>query len=327
MSEPTNPRPFPWWPVLTLAALLTAVALVLRFAGSEAAPADVVLSAVLLTGAVFMLMRWWQGTPWGVAAAALLLVHPLLWTWSDTFRTEARFEALEIILLALAVATWLLTFESEFRWLQWLALTAAAFLATFPLFTWALGPRFVTWFVIVAIVVGVGLRSAQTLRGGARIVPGNVVFALSFAPVLFVATLALAYLNTSRYRGTLLWPPEYRDAAPVTLAPWERDQLAKWAWPSLWLMVPLMAWGLWRTLTRGWSDFKKFRAPISWLLTAYALACALGAALREDDSLSAHVVALATVAVLLAVFGVADFIRGIGERLILLPPEEREPAA
>ena len=102
-------------------------------------------------------------------------------------------------------------------------------------------------------------------------------------------------------------------------------QLERWLWPAVWVAGLLMFWGLCRSLTRGCQELKRRRPPTAWLLTLYAAAELLGATVLGTGRVQpTAMLPLASLAVVLAVFGVADFFRGISERLILLPPAERQ---
>jgi hypothetical protein len=93
---------------------------------------------------------------------------------------------------------------------------------------------------------------------------------------------------------------------------------ATWCWESPWLVVPLMLLGLWRTIARGRREWKHGRPPLAWLLTVTSLGIhvALGARPLASSSL-----ALAAIGTLLSVFGVADMILAVFERIELKPPE------
>src|SRR5205807_86566 len=109
---------------------------------------------------------------------------------------------------------------------------------------------------------------------------------------------------------------------PPSPTSWE--QLNQSSWPTVWLTVPLITWGLWCTLRRGWRELKKRRAPTPWMLTLYTAVVAIGLFAPLGENTAVASLSLGCLAVLLAVFGVADFFRGISERLILLPPAERQ---
>ena len=85
-----------------------------------------------------------------------------------------------------------------------------------------------------------------------------------------------------------------------------------------------MAWGLWCSVRRGWREFKRRQAPVPWLLTLYAVVGGLSAVTAWRGNATLVVLELAVLSVLLSVFGVADFFRGISERLILSLPAERQ---
>ena len=97
-----------------------------------------------------------------------------------------------------------------------------------------------------------------------------------------------------------------------------------WCWPLPWACVLLILFGLWRTLARGRKEYQLGRAPVAWLL--FIAGCgsilALGARPIATDSLL-----LAAIGAILSVFGIADFIRSVVERIALEPPESGSSVA
>jgi hypothetical protein len=91
-----------------------------------------------------------------------------------------------------------------------------------------------------------------------------------------------------------------------------------WAWSLPWVVAPLLLIGLWRTVMRGFKERKLGRPPVAWLMGAASLGtfAALGARNLAPGSM-----ALAAVGALLSVFGVADLIQALVERIELRPPD------
>ena len=91
-----------------------------------------------------------------------------------------------------------------------------------------------------------------------------------------------------------------------------------WCWTLPWVCVPLVLFGLWRALARGRKQYQLGRAPVGWLLfiASFSTLVALGARPIASGSL-----ALAAVGAILSVFGIADLILSIVERIALDPPE------
>ena len=92
-----------------------------------------------------------------------------------------------------------------------------------------------------------------------------------------------------------------------------------WIGFTPWLAVSLVGIGLWRTGARGWREWRQSRAPIAWPLgvAGISLLAALGARPIGSGSL-----ALAAIAALLTVFGIADLIQALVERIELKPPAD-----
>jgi hypothetical protein len=91
-----------------------------------------------------------------------------------------------------------------------------------------------------------------------------------------------------------------------------------WAWTLPWVALALVLTGLWRTVVRGRQDWKHGRAPLTWLLAVASVGGFFAVAARPIASGS---LALAALAALLSVFGVADLIQAMVERIALKPPE------
>jgi hypothetical protein len=91
-----------------------------------------------------------------------------------------------------------------------------------------------------------------------------------------------------------------------------------WAWTVPLIVAPLMLIGVWRTLARGRTEWKAGHAPLAWLLTVATIGAfaALGARPLASGSL-----ALAAIGALLTVFGIADQMLALVERIALRPPE------
>jgi hypothetical protein len=112
------------------------------------------------------------------------------------------------------------------------------------------------------------------------------------------------------------WPAvssEWKNA--IATGEWESGA---WVWTLPWVVVPLILIGFWRTIARGRNEIKNGRPPLPWLLTIASLGAmvALGARPIASGSL-----ALAAVGALLSVFGVADLVQALVERIELKPPE------
>ncbi len=99
-------------------------------------------------------------------------------------------------------------------------------------------------------------------------------------------------------------------------------ELEKWGWAAI-LTLAMMVVGLWRSGRRGWKCWRRGQAPLAWVLTLFAVMDLAGIAWHPPRTASAALLPLAPVAVLLNVFGLADLAQGLGERLVLAPPQER----
>jgi hypothetical protein len=105
------------------------------------------------------------------------------------------------------------------------------------------------------------------------------------------------------------------------------EHLRDWAWPAVWAVLPLALLGLWLTLRRGRKLLAARRPPLPWVLTLYALAELAGVPLHPGSAAVTVVLPLASVALLLALFGVGAVVRALFRPLVLPPPEERAAEA
>ena len=103
-----------------------------------------------------------------------------------------------------------------------------------------------------------------------------------------------------------------------------RAELERWAWPEVWMVLALMAWGLWCSFRRGWKQWARCKAPLPWVLMLFALVVVAGLCMQPGSTDEIALLSLASLAVLLSVFGIADVARSCMERLVLAPPQERD---
>lgn len=91
-----------------------------------------------------------------------------------------------------------------------------------------------------------------------------------------------------------------------------------WSWTTPWVAGPLVLVGLWRTVARGIKGWHRGRPPLAWLITVTAVGAllAVGARPAAADSL-----VLAAFGAMLSVFGVADLMLALIERIRLESPE------
>jgi hypothetical protein len=121
------------------------------------------------------------------------------------------------------------------------------------------------------------------------------------------------------------WPPLWEGGDwPAVLSEWQTAfregtwSAGAWCWADRWIVVGLLAAGLWRTLARGLKEWKRGRPPLAWLVAAAGLGVLVGVGARPVAPGS---LALAAVGSILSVFGVADLILALIERIELRPPD------
>src|SRR5205823_926730 len=69
-------------------------------------------------------------------------------------------------------------------------------------------------------------------------------------------------------------------AAGLEVPRYAGEQLRRWAWPAAWVVLPLLALGLWTAVRRGLRQFAARRPPVPWVLVLYTFAELAGLALR-----------------------------------------------
>jgi hypothetical protein len=204
------------------------------------------------------------------------------------------------------------------------------------------------WFIIVCVAAGLALfgwygykmPSPEDAIAHERMV--HVVLAVALVSfvigllarnaswrhrlLLFVATLGVPSAGILALRYVHGESPRFLEGGdwPALVAEW-RNAIANgawssgaWAWTMPWVVLVLLLIGLWRTIVRGVKERKHGRPPLAWLLAVAGLGAfaALGARPLASGSL-----ALAATGALLSVFGVADLIQGLVERIELRPPD------
>jgi hypothetical protein len=334
MGEPAARR-LPWGLVITVGLLALVVVPLYRVAPGPAGstPWGVVVSAAALAAGAFLVMRRLQNYFWGVAAALVLALHPLHWDWSPQFELALRAEAMELVVLAAVTAGWDLAALGHFAWRSWLV--AALAVVVGGGLAWPPVPQSG---LVAALVTAVGLPLGALLARRQRPRPSwaNAGAAL----LLGVAGPALGLLLAGASVQVLGWPvgpglggdPGPGEFLAAAVAPeaaglefhgYAAEQLQRWAWPAVWLVLPLLALGLVCAVRQGLKQFAARRLPLPWVLVLYTFAELVGLVLRPRGQLGTVVLPLAALALLLAVFGLAEVLRALARPLVLPPPEER----
>jgi hypothetical protein len=340
MGEPRPRQTWPWGSALT-AVMLGGVVVLAWHARAESGtpvPWPAILAAVVTGFAAFLVLRWLQNYLWGVVAGLLVPLHPLYLDRAGDLAALLTV-TLQLVVLAAVVAGWRLTFRPGFAATAWilvlLVLCAGTALA------WPILPQ-------------AGLTAAAT--GAAGLVMGAALalrrrrHRVAPFPGLWTITMAAAVGLAAPVAGLFLapwamhlpgWPTATApgsapsasdllraavvlpDTAGSGLHGFTLDGLNRWCWPTPWVMLPLMAWGLWRSVRRGWKQARRDQPPLAWVLTLFTAVSLVGVALYPANAANAVLVLLASLGGLLAVFCVADLVRGLGERLVLAPPQQQ----
>jgi hypothetical protein len=326
MTEPQTRWRMPWGPVLTLALLAGGVTVreLSALPAEDGSRWNVVASAVLIVMSTFLVMNWLQNYFWGVVTALAMWLHPVYWHWAEPFGPALWANALELLLLSVTIAGWRLAYRPDFAWFGWLPLTAVGAAAMIAMPEDVHGVAWSTNVLVLLAFPALGtiLSARQYWRGG------NDRPSLANIFCTFTAGLLILVCSLAQTEG--MWSQQQQFLASMTqfglnlshlfIAEWWNQ----WCWPNVWLAAPLMVWGLCRSVWRGWRQWKRRLPSTSWLLTLYTVLVWASLAMDPGDNTPNAVLPRASLAVLLMIFGIADVFRGISERIILLPPSERQ---
>jgi hypothetical protein len=326
---------------LTIAGLALLVFVLLRARPGLFTPAPWPVLAAVTTAVVmtFLVLRRLTDSFWGVIAGVLLAIHPYSAKWDPPFDQALWAQAVELAVLAGAVAAGRLAFLPRGS-LWWVALLV--WLSAGVALAWLLDP---TAGLVAAALTGLalpvfaGLASRQRRRPGVTEVPSRWnVFGAIVVGVLAVCAGTLLAPQAVPYVGGAI-----RTRLAVGQTPWDilqlavnatgwrlpgltADELRQWCWPIWWAVLPLMAWGLWCSVSRGLKQSARRQPPLTWVLTLYGGLVLAGLTLQRADSHEAALLPWAVLSVLLSVFCVGDTLRTMWERLRLMPPHERDMA-
>jgi hypothetical protein len=293
-----------------------------------------VASATLVAATSFLILRCCQNEWWGVILALALPMHPWYGAWVRLYEPELRAEALALISLVCVMEGWRLTFRPHFAPRSWLLL-ALVVTACVGL-SWPLLPQaglVAGLLALIGLSLGAGLAARS--RWESPLAPSAwnvgaawVVGLLAPAGGLLLAPVAVDWCDWPGQAGTaadLLYTAIEPALEGPRLPGFTAVEIERWCWPDpAWVLLLLMAWGLWRTFRRGRQQWRRRQPPLAWVLTLYAVIALLGIALHPTATRVVVLLPLTILAYLLAVFGVADFVRGIAEQLVLAPPQERD---
>jgi hypothetical protein len=327
MTEPTPPWRFPWGLMLTtvLLAVLAAISMPARQTTTAASPEAWFAPAVCVAG-IFLTLQQLQNYFWGIVAALVVIFHPVYRQWAPTYGSILVAEAAELVILAAVVVACGLVYEPRWAWRSWLVLAPLTCAAGGV--AWQTAPTaglVISLLPLMVLPLAAGHALWRRRRGDQPApCPGNIVAALGLGLLGPPVGLLFGYLAEPSGLSLAQICKSLELRQPITTL-----ELEKWLWPTPWAVAPLVVWGLWRTFRRGRSELVRHKAPAAWALTLFALLTLLAAGLTPDDNGELAVLALASVAVLLGVFGVADLFRNIWDQLRLPPPGERagEPGA
>jgi hypothetical protein len=166
--------------------------------------------------------------------------------------------------------------------------------------------------VLVALTVAVGLMA----RGASWRDRGRLIAVAVLIPAIGVAAARPGQDDWLRVGNG----GEWHDLADEWRGAFANGHWADgaWCWTTPWVAVPLMLVGVWRAVARGRKGTKNGRPPLAWLVAGAGVGTLVAVGARP---LASGSLALAAVGSLLSVFGVADLVLALVERIELKPPE------
>jgi hypothetical protein len=338
----------PWGLVLALAALAALVTIVLSLGpGSErGASWPAIVSVVLAGWAMFLSERWLQNYLWGLLAALVFTLHPYVLGWANVGEVLLWGEALGLVVLAANIASWRTLFQKQFVPLAWAAIALILVLGIG--LAWSVEhriprdrlPDLRMGLVTASITMGalfLGSMLACMKHKQSSLCWGNISVAALLGILCPLLGLVLAVdrfpvFDSLSRRGSepVTWNaclglleatflPKTDNGGDLGLIVTEME---RWGVAAI-LTLAMMVVGFWRSLRRGWKCWRGGKPPLAWVLTLFALVDLAGIILHPPHAAGIALLSFAPVAVLLNVFGVADLVQGLGERLVLAPPHER----
>jgi hypothetical protein len=304
------------------------------------------IASVILAGcAIFLCERWLQNYLWGLIAALVFCLHPYVLGWANRGEILLWAEALGLMVLVANIAAWRVLFQKQFVPLAWAAI--GLILALGIGFAWSVdrGSRVFPLDLRMGLVTGLLTMGAMLLgsilacskRKQSSLCWGNISVAALLGILCPLLGLAIAVHRQLEFDSL-----SQAHNAPVT---WDNclafleltflpntdnrgdlglmvTEMERWGVMAI-LTVAMMAVGFWRSLRRGWKCRRGNQPPLAWVLTLFVVIDLAGIALHPPREASIALLSFAPVAVLLNVFGIADLAQGLGERLVLAPPQGR----
>ena len=306
-----------------------AAALIGGLWGPRVRPWSVVGSGAIAAVGVFLVARQLLSLFWGLAAVLLLALHPSIRGPVDQPGLGTLAEGGVVAVLAVAGIVCQLAFQPVVYWKLWppVALLLAGGIGL----TWAGQAQagLLAAFLAIGTILPAGWLAGRYRQRNPAAAPNRLNIYLACilavgAPA--IAIYSLRYVNlTDDLRAWDLFRQTLQSFFEEQADGFTFDRLRTWCWPTLWAVLPILAWGWWRTIRRGWKQWSNAQVPAAWFLGLTTLLLAISAAPRP----AGNRLLLTSATVLLAVFLLADLAKGSAERLMLPPPgydeEYREP--
>jgi hypothetical protein len=269
---------------------------------------------------VVMAGRLVKGLLLGVLAGVVVDLYPMVHNSAGPGTWGGMPHALLLVVFTFTLAGWWQFARPAVNWRRWLVLLLGLVLTN----GWAWSEdRLAGLQAALATATAMTLLLASQVAFWPRRGPlakGNVAAAVILAVLAPAGAAGLAWIVCqSKGQGP-------QDLLPtITTPPWE--MLPQFWLTNLreafgvpgWLVGLALLWGWWRTVRRGWKRLREGATPVSWGLSVFLLVL-LASTLPP---LTTSVLPLLPWLILVLVFLVLDLIQGVGEQMVLKPPDSR----
>lgn len=306
-----------WWKAGLTVVMVTLVAAALRLLVH---PLDVERPPwLLLLGLASIALVGYlvQGVALALMAGVLIGIHPRIFEDPLLGYNVRLADSCSLVACAFVLLAWRQAQERSFVWWKWLLLFAG--LSCSVGFAWRL-ERLAGLEAAIGVFAMLGLIAPLTRVFGAfRTGWPNLVVMTALGLLVPVAAFGVAQDFTT-FQPDYWQEPDWPTVAHAWQSGLEGTFLVHWC-----ISEPVILWGWWRTLRRGWRQQSRGEAPAVWTVSCFSLLAGLVPFFAPAPSR-----ALPTIMVwgiFLVIFLVFDILQAVGERLVLQPPDPQKGTA